>query len=52
MRSKYIHIALITMVSWITMSCEHKDLCYLHNEHAHRYHIRVNADYRCVWEET
>lgn len=36
----------------ITMSaCEHKDLCYTHSEHAHKYHINVIADYRYDWEE-
>ena len=32
-------------------SCEHKDLCYNHPDHAHKYHIKVVADYRLDWEE-
>ena len=35
----------------VTTSCEHKDLCYNHPEHAHKYHIKVVADYRLDWEE-
>lgn len=32
-------------------ACEHKDLCLNHRDHAHKYHIRVVADYRYDWEE-
>lgn len=32
-------------------SCVHKELCYHHNEHAHKYHVLINADYRYEWEE-
>lgn len=32
-------------------SCVHKELCYHHYDHAHRYHINVIADYRYDWEE-
>ena len=32
-------------------SCQHKDLCVDHREHAHKYHIEITADYRCDWEE-
>lgn len=32
-------------------SCTHKELCYTHSEHAHKYHVSVQADYRYDWEE-
>lgn len=32
-------------------SCTHKELCYDHREHAHRYHVNIVADYRYDWEE-
>ena len=32
-------------------SCNHQELCYDHPPHAHRYHIRVLADYSLEWEE-
>ena len=39
------------MLLCITSCVKHKELCYNHPEHAHRYHINVVADYRCDWEE-
>lgn len=33
-------------------SCMHKELCYIHNEHAHKYHVLIDADYRYDWEES
>lgn len=50
MRALYPMIALFAMVC-ILPSCNHKDLCYDHNDHAHRYHVNVVADYRYDWEE-
>lgn len=45
-------LSILTLTSlMLTTSCEHKDLCYNHPEHAHRYHINVIADYRTDWEE-
>lgn len=46
---KYIYY--IIMLLCITSCVKHKELCYNHPEHAHRYHINVVADYRCDWEE-
>ena len=44
--------SILTLTSlMLVTSCEHKDLCYNHPEHAHRYHINVIADYRTDWEE-
>lgn len=34
-----------------TTSCEHKELCFHHADHAQKYHIKVVADYRYDWEE-
>lgn len=48
-RIVYIMAAVLLAV---TTSCEHKDLCYNHPDHAHKYHINVIADYRYDWEET
>lgn len=35
----------------LVLSCEHKDLCYIHDQHALKYHVMVNAEYRQEWEE-
>lgn len=32
-------------------SCDHKDLCYIHDQHALKYHVMINAQYRLDWEE-
>ncbi len=42
---------LIVGLTSILASCTHKELCYDHREHAHRYHINIIADYRYDWEE-
>lgn len=42
-------LALLTLV--VLSACQHKDLCYTHSEHAHKYHINIIADYRHDWEE-
>ena len=47
---KLLNIMLLVLVLMVT-SCDHKDLCYNHREHAHKYHIRIAADYRQDWEE-
>lgn len=51
MMNRYIEISLITLIGLLSVSCEHKDLCYHHSDHAHRYHINIIADYRYDWEE-
>lgn len=36
----------------VLASCnQHKDLCYTHSEHAHKYQINFISDYRQEWEE-
>ena len=42
---------LTLLVALVTTSCVHKELCENHSEHAHRFHIRILADYRLDWEE-
>lgn len=42
-------LMLVVMVA--TTSCNHKDLCFHHRDHAHKYHINIIADYRYDWEE-
>lgn len=46
-RILYIIAVMLPLLS----SCEHKDLCYNHREHSHKFHIQVVADYRYDWEE-
>lgn len=48
---KLLNILTAVLLMAASTSCEHKDLCYNHPEHAHKYHIRVVADYRYDWEE-
>lgn len=43
--------ALLLVSLLLTTACEHQELCYNHNEHAHRYHVNVIADYLYDWEE-
>ena len=47
----YIIVATISLVASSCVAYTHKDLCENHREHAHRYHVKVLADYRCDWEE-
>lgn len=51
MMNRYLKIALLAIVGLGAASCEHKELCLHHSDHAHRYHINVIADYRYDWEE-
>lgn len=44
-------ILISAIFALMLSSCQHKDLCYHHREHAHKYHINVVADYRHDWEE-
>ena len=46
-----ITLALLSALVLLT-SCEYKDLCYNHEEHALRYHIDIKADYRRDWEDS
>ena len=47
---RLISIFTLVLVLVVT-SCTHKELCFNHSDHAHRFHIRVIADYRLDWEE-
>lgn len=49
--NRYLQLAFIATLCLVVSSCQHKDLCYNHNDHAHRYHVQVVADYRYDWEE-
>lgn len=48
---KVFHTLSILLLLVSLQSCQHKDLCYDHSDHAHKYHINVVADYRFDWEE-
>lgn len=50
MRS-YFKIAVHIAAMLAIFACEHKDLCYDHRDHAHRFHVNIIADYRQDWEE-
>ena len=50
MKRIYIYI-LIGITAASATSCVHKELCYDHNGHAHKYHVMIDADYRYEWEE-
>jgi hypothetical protein len=47
---KYLILSALMLVAGLT-ACEHKALCEDHREHAHKYHIKIVADYRYDWEE-
>ncbi len=42
----YICVSAVLILS----SCEHKELCFNHSEHAMRYASRIEADYDLRWE--
>ena len=44
-------IGILTLVLMAATSCTHKELCFNHREHAHKYHVNIIADYRYDWEE-
>lgn len=44
-------LIILALAALALPSCIHKDLCYHHNEHAHKYHVLIDADYRYEWEE-
>lgn len=46
---RYLYI--LAALTAILPSCQHKDLCLNHREHAHKHHMNVIADYRYDWEE-
>lgn len=48
---KVLHTLSILLLLTGLNACQHKDLCYDHSDHAHKYHINVVADYRFDWEE-
>ena len=47
---RYLTILSLVIVS-VLSSCTHKELCVIHREHAHKFHVNVVADYRCDWED-
>lgn len=44
-------IMILALASAALTSCIHKELCYHHNEHAFKYHVQIDAEYRLEWEE-
>ena len=44
-------ILILFLLIAVASSCEHKDLCLYHNDHAFQYHVKIEADYRLEWEE-
>lgn len=45
------YLFLVLCAAALFASCTHKELCYNHRDHAHKYHVDVIADYRYDWEE-
>ena len=44
-------ILISAIIALVLPSCQHKDLCMHHREHAHKFHMNIVADYRYDWEE-
>lgn len=44
-------IFIFSLLAVLVSSCQHKDLCLHHREHAFKYHVNIIADYRQDWEE-
>ena len=44
-------IFILAFLAVFLPSCQHKDLCFHHREHAYKYHVNIIADYRQDWEE-
>ncbi len=51
MKRYLLNILLCLTIAANLTSCNHKDLCFDHREHAHKHHINIIADYRYDWEE-
>lgn len=47
---RLLNILLLSLVL-VATSCEHKELCLYHHDHAHKYYINVLPEYRFEWEE-
>lgn len=47
---KAAYLSAVLAASVLLCSCEHKELCYNHNEHASRYEAKVYATYTLEWE--
>ena len=45
---KLIAVAIVTLI--ISASCEHKELCMDHNEHAARYHLYILPTFEQEWQ--
>lgn len=52
MKSAITYISLITGMLATLSSCEHKDLCFNHDEHAPKSTIRIDAEYEQEWQYT
>lgn len=50
MRNRVLFALLSALV--LFTSCEYKELCYNHEEHALHWHINLIADYRQDWEDS
>lgn len=48
---RYLIYIIGAVAAMTALSCSHKDLCENHREHAHRYHVDIDATYRNDWEE-
>lgn len=47
---KTFYLCLVLCIAAMLCSCEHKELCYNHHEHASRYEADVAATYTLAWE--
>ncbi len=48
---KKLQYILLLLLVVVVASCEHKELCLYHHDHAHKYYINVIPEYRLEWEE-
>jgi len=47
LRQNGLLFGLLSVIAWGTISCDHKDLCFDHWDHARRYSV----DYRTTWQQ-
>ncbi|MGN0238219.1 MAG: DUF5119 domain-containing protein [Lepagella sp.] len=44
-------LILLGAIMMTGTSCDHKDLCFDHSDHAPKYMVNIQADYRLDWEQ-
>ena len=52
MNKTFLKIGTAAMAVMLFVGCDHKELCFDHDEHALKYHAEIEAAYTRVWQWT